>query len=74
MSAKNDSGNLDSGANVIGEGTFGCAHKPSMMCRDKTHRNANEISKLMTSVNAIKELDTENKSILARLEALENPV
>ena len=56
MSAKNDSGNLDSGANVIGEGTFGCAHKPSMMCRDKTHRNANEISKLMTSVNAIKEL------------------
>ena len=56
MSAKNDSGNLDSGVDVIGEGTFGCAHKPSMMCRDKTHRNANEISKLMTSVNAIKEL------------------
>ena len=56
LSAKHDSGNLDSGANVIGEGTFGCAHKPSMMCRDKTHRNANEISKLMTSVNAIKEL------------------
>ena len=25
-------------------------------------------------VNAIKELDAENKSILARLEALENPV
>jgi hypothetical protein len=24
-------------------------------------------------VNAVKELDTENKSILARLEALENP-
>ena len=57
MSAKNDSGNLDSGANVIGEGTFGCAHKPSMMCRDKTHRNANEISKLMTSANAAKELN-----------------
>lgn len=57
MSANNDSGNLDSGANVIGEGTFGCAHKPSMMCRDKTHRNANEISKLMTSANAAKELN-----------------
>jgi serine/threonine protein kinase len=57
MSAKNDSGNLDSGVDVIGEGTFGCAHKPSMMCRDKTHRNANEISKLMTSANAAKELN-----------------
>jgi len=56
MPAKNDSGNLDSGMNVIGEGTFGCAHKPSMICRDKTHRNTNEISKLMTSVNAIKEM------------------
>ena len=57
MSAKNDSGNLDSGVDVIGEGTFGCAHKPSMICRDKTHRNANEISKLMTSANAAKELN-----------------
>ena len=57
MPASNDSGNLDSGVDVIGEGTFGCAHKPSMMCRDKTHRNANEISKLMTSANAAKELN-----------------
>lgn len=56
MPANKDSENLDSGANVIGEGTFGCAHKPSMMCRDKTQRNENEISKLMTSLNAIKEL------------------
>ena len=56
MSAKKEQGDLDSGMNVIGEGTFGCAHKPSMMCRDKTHRNANEISKLMTTLNAIKEL------------------
>ena len=57
MPAKKDQGDLDSGMNVIGEGTFGCAHKPSMICRDKTHRNANEISKLMTSVNAAKELN-----------------
>ena len=27
-----------------------------MMCRDKTRRNENEISKLMTTANAIKEL------------------
>ena len=46
----------DSGVDVIGEGTFGCAHKPSMMCRDKPRRNENEISKLMTTLNAIKEL------------------
>ena len=56
MSAKNSQEISDSGVNVIGEGTFGCAHKPSMECRDKKRRNANEISKLMTSVNAIKEL------------------
>ena len=46
----------DNGANVIGEGTFGCAHKPSMKCRDNKRRNQNEISKLMTSANAAKEL------------------
>ena len=46
----------DNGANVIGEGTFGCAHKPSMKCRDNKRRNKNEISKLMTSANAAKEL------------------
>jgi len=46
----------DNGANVIGEGTFGCAHKPSMKCRDNKRRNKNEISKLMTSANAVKEL------------------
>ena len=41
---------------VIGEGTFGCAHKPPMLCLDKQRRNKNDISKLMTTVNAIKEL------------------
>jgi len=57
MPAKKDQGISDSGVDVIGEGTFGCAHKPSMQCRDKTRRNINEISKLMTSVNAAKELN-----------------
>ena len=57
MPARKDQGNLDSGVDVIGEGTFGCAHKPSMQCRDKKNRNINEISKLMTSANAAKELN-----------------
>lgn len=57
MPARNDSGISDSGVDVIGEGTFGCAHKPSMQCRDKKTRNINEISKLMTSANAVKELN-----------------
>jgi serine/threonine protein kinase len=56
MPAKNSQEISDSGVDVIGEGTFGCAHKPSMMCLDKTRRNENEISKLMTTLNAIKEL------------------
>jgi len=43
-------------SHVIGEGTFGCAHKPPMLCLDKQRRNKNDISKLMTTVNAIKEL------------------
>jgi hypothetical protein len=47
----------DSPSKFIGEGTFGCVHKPPMECRVKTHRSKNDISKLMTSVNAIKELN-----------------
>ena len=46
----------DSPSKFIAEGTFGCVHKPPMECRDKTHRSKNDISKLMTSINAIKEL------------------
>jgi hypothetical protein len=41
----------DNGANVIGEGTYGCAHKPSMKCRDQTRRNKNEISKRLMQLN-----------------------
>jgi serine/threonine protein kinase len=48
---------IDKQPDVIGEGTFGCAHKPSLKCREKTRQNINEISKLMTTVNAIKELN-----------------
>ena len=54
MPAKNSQEISDSGVDVIGEGTFGCAHKPSMMCRDKTRRNENEISKLNDLIERLK--------------------
>ena len=46
----------DTTSKFIGEGTFGCVHKPPMECNSKKRRNKNDISKLMTSINAIKEL------------------
>ena len=47
---------IDKPSDVIGEGTYGCAHRPPMKCRDAPRRNKNDISKLMTSANAAKEL------------------
>ena len=47
---------IDKPSDVIGEGTYGCAHRPPMKCRDEPRRNKTEISKLMTSANAMKEL------------------
>jgi serine/threonine protein kinase len=47
---------IDKPSDVIGEGTYGCAHRPPMKCRDEPVRNKNDISKLMTSANAMKEL------------------
>jgi serine/threonine protein kinase len=47
---------IDKPSDVIGEGTYGCAHRPPMKCRDEPVRNKTEISKLMTSANAAKEL------------------
>ena len=46
----------DTTSKFIGEGTFGCVHKPPMECNSNKRRNKNDISKLMTSINAIKEL------------------
>ena len=33
---------------VIGEGTYGCVHRPPLLCKGKTKTNPDEISKLMT--------------------------
>ena len=42
--------------NVIGEGSFGCAIKPSLHCSNKNITYKNKISKIMTSKDAAKEL------------------
>ena len=47
---------IDKPSDVIGEGTYGCAHRPPMKCRDEPQRTKTDISKLMTSANAAKEL------------------
>ena len=42
---------------VIGEGSFGCIHKPSLICKDnKKVTYKNKISKLLITEHAIREL------------------
>ena len=41
---------------VIGEGSFGCAIKPSLPCSNKNITYKRKISKVMTADNAVKEL------------------
>ena len=43
-------------SNVIGEGTYGCVHKPSLKCKQKKINYTNKISKTMTTEDAISEL------------------
>jgi serine/threonine protein kinase len=41
---------------VIGEGAYGCVHKPSLLCKNKNISYKNKISKIMLSKEAVKEL------------------
>ena len=41
---------------VIGEGSYGCVHKPSLICKDKKLSYKNKISKVMLTKEAMKEL------------------
>ena len=42
---------------VVGEGTYGCVHKPALKCKDKEDKkDPNQVSKLMTKKNANEEL------------------
>ena len=46
---------------VIGEGAYGCVHKPSLICKDKNINYKNKISKLMKKENAEIELSEYDK-------------
>ena len=41
---------------VIGEGAYGCVHKPPLLCEGQTVAQHNTISKLMTTADATKEM------------------
>jgi serine/threonine protein kinase len=47
----------DHASNVIGQGKFGCVHKPSLKCKDKTNVDyTNKISKIMEDKDATIEM------------------
>lgn len=59
--------------NVIGEGTYGCVHKPSLKCKSKKVDYTNKVSKLMTKKHSrtemgeykkIQQVDKSNKFYL----------
>jgi serine/threonine protein kinase len=43
---------------VIGEGSYGCVHKPSLKCKDKKMSYSDKISKLILNDDADTEIDT----------------
>ena len=47
---------MDKISKVIGEGTYGCIHSPSLFCQGSTQQEINKISKLMTTEEATKEM------------------
>ena len=42
---------------IIGEGTYGCVHKPSLKCTRKKQKYDNKVSKLMLHKDANEELE-----------------
>jgi len=55
MSKKNDYDGLGE-PHVIGQGTYGCVHKPQMKCKNATRKNSKKVSKLMTKDDANAEM------------------
>ena len=48
---------MSENAIVIGEGAYGCVHKPSLTCKNKTNLNyANKVSKILSKKDANKEI------------------
>ena len=47
---------------VIGQGTYGCIHKKSLICKDKSLQNKDIVSKVLLKKDAYKEMD--NNSLI----------
>ena len=56
MTHNESAGNSLGIPDVIGQGTYGCVHKPQMKCKNKTRKNKMNVSKVMTNKNADGEL------------------
>ena len=57
-------------ADVIGEGTYGCIHKPSLKCKNKNVNYNKKISKILLKKNAKKEMD--EYEILSKIDKKHN--
>jgi serine/threonine protein kinase len=57
-------------ADVIGEGTYGCIHKPSLKCKNKNLKYNKKISKILLKKNAKKEMD--EYDILSKIDKKHN--
>jgi serine/threonine protein kinase len=56
MNEENIKKNITKTAEVIGEGTYGCIHKPSLKCKNKKTNYKKKVSKLLLTENAEKEI------------------
>lgn len=56
MNEENMKKNITKSAEVIGEGTYGCIHKPSLKCKNRRTNYNKKVSKLLLTKNAEKEI------------------
>jgi serine/threonine protein kinase len=59
------------GGKAIASGGFGCVFKPALKCRDKSERELNKISKLMSKKHALQEYQ-EIHNITKKLDSIPN--
>lgn len=46
--------------NFVGEGSYGCVHRPSLQCKNRKMSYKKKVSKTMTTRNALQEMDEYN--------------
>ena len=46
----------DNTSEVIGQGTYGCVHSPPLLCKESSEKDLKNVSKLLTSSEASKEM------------------